>query len=1402
MKCIYTYLVVLLCCGFSAFGQNAQFVFAPSASSPTIAAIQNEYDNVNFVTLQEDLAINEGDEVAIILNNDLLAMGKAKDSKLFADNYQLQLHTSTGIVKQTLAESGFNGRYFTIRGLDEMRIGSISDFDHQYTINFEQNGVMYYIEPLSKYQASADRLAYIMYASTDVKQTTDGCGVANQVQDAEHNNPPQRKKRSGQCLTLEYAWLTDWNIYNKYGGNVNSLIARTMAILNASQNDYNIIDGLPDDVKFKVVEHIIITCDTCNPWTSVGDITLALDSFSRAANSLFDRDFDAASCLFDGFASGSTIGLAYVDGICYTGPLSGRYFGSNVIDDYSTNLNSMRSLLSHELGHNFSCSHDPSGATDIMAPTNGGFSTWSAQSQTEFATAIPNYTCMDTCMPIMLCDTIGIYGITYANNSLTNTLTFNWSSSSATATRIQFYNTQTGTWSTAVDVPSPATSYNYNYAFSGCSNGYIAYLRPLCGTSIGGGKQIYMTITRNPIPALTITPSANNVFAGVPVTFTSTQAGGGGTPTYTWFVNGVTVGTGASYTSSSFNNNDVVTCTMVSADACAVPQAVTSAGVTMQIQASILGAAVYTSASATNACSNAPITYTANVQDSSGNPYPAASIVSYQWYVNGGAVGTSSNVYVNNSPVNGDQVYVVVTVSATVGTSTATFASGTFTLGSTGPTVVPTISIASSTPVSCTNNVLTFTASTTDGGVSPGYQWLVNGANVGTNSDVFSSSSLANGDLVQCVLTSSAPCASPAVAASNTATVVISALNTPAISITATQNIICVGSTVTLSVVSYAFGGTNPSFQWKVNGVNVGSNDDTLILSTLTNGAIVSCVLASNDPCVTNVNATSNALNFIVKNAFKPIVTVNVSPTGPICQGVTKTYTATATLTGTNPVYSWQVNGTTVLTSSNTFVSSTLNNGDVVTCTMLSNSALCLQTNPTLSKGDTLVVNPTVTPDATITSNITTVCDGGFINFSATVLNDGTTPTYAWYKNGVSAGASTLLWSTNIMNNGDVFTFVVTSSAPCLTKPTDTSNAITVTVLPINLVTATITASNDTICVGNNVGFNLTAVTNSGLTPAYQWQINGANVGTNATSYSSATLANGDIVVCNVTSSATCPSTNPTPSNAIVMTVFQPTTPTVTIQASDLDICIGDTVDITAITQDGGTAPTYQWFWNSLNVNDTDTSYSNHIFENTDYVYCVMQSNALCRTRPGDTSNIITMSVSDNITPEITLTQSGIYVPVNGAITYTAATTVLPPYSISWYRNGVLTTTTTVPQWNTTVITPFDSVYAIIGGFTGCYLGNSAVSKTIYMQWPTGLDGTSNAAFVVFPNPVTTNVHIGGVQAKDQLALYDVTGKLLNLVTVSTDGVYDLPMEIYSKGIYQVRISRGNYVQVVRLIKE
>ncbi len=87
--------------------------------------------------------------------------------------------------------------------------------------------------------------------------------------------------------------------------------------------------------------------------------------------------------------------------------------------------------------------------------------------------------------------------------------------------------------------------------------------------------------------------------------------------------------------------------------------------------------------------------------------------------------------------------------------------------------VTPAITIASSPLVVCAGGAVTFTATPTNGGLSPNYDFRKNGTTIQSGtSNVLLNPALIAGDVIDCVLTSSNDCASPTTATSNSITAI------------------------------------------------------------------------------------------------------------------------------------------------------------------------------------------------------------------------------------------------------------------------------------------------------------------------------------------------------------------------------------------------------------------------------------------------------------------------------------------------------------------------------------------------------------------------------------------------------------------------------------------------------
>lgn len=620
-----------------------------------------------------------------------------------------------------------------------------------------------------------------------------------------------------------------------------------------------------------------------------------------------------------------------------------------------------------------------------------------------------------------------------------------------------------------------------------------------CGTSAASNA---VSVTVNPLPVVPVVTPAGpvTICQGQSTTLTVSNPCTG--CTFAWSGGGT--GTTKSVNTASTN-------TVTSTNSCGTSAA--SNAVTVNVT-QLPVTPIVTPAGPVSICQGQSTTLTVS------NPCVGCT---FAW--SGGGTGTTKSV--NTTSTN------TVTATNSCGTSSASNA-----VAVNVNAVLPTISIGANPGTTiCAGASVTFTANITNGGTTPAYQWRRNGLPVGTNSNTFTTTVLANNDQITCVLTSSATCATPASVTSNTLTMTVNPNLTPTITVTpSTGSTICAGTTVTFTA-AITNGGSNPSYQWKKNGLNVGTNSNTYTDPALNNNDQVTCDVTSNATCLAVATVTSSTITMTVNPNLTPAVSIVANVTNPVCAGTSVTFTATPVNGGTTPFYQWMKNGFPVGTNSSIYTDNTLNTGDIISCDMVS-SILCFTTALANSNTITMIVDPNMTPTISIVGAMNdTACQGLDAVFTATITDGGTTPIFQWKKNGTNVGTNSNIYTDNTIVAGDAITCELTSNYPCVTSAVVLSNAIVMQVLPTVLHLTSITAT-----PGLNVGpftpVTFTAgVLNGGSNPIFQWQKNGVNVGTNSNTYTTAELQSNDVVTVDVTSSIACANPKTASSNSLTMTI-------------------------------------------------------------------------------------------------------------------------------------------------------------------------------------------------------------------------------------------------------------------------
>jgi gliding motility-associated-like protein len=181
-----------------------------------------------------------------------------------------------------------------------------------------------------------------------------------------------------------------------------------------------------------------------------------------------------------------------------------------------------------------------------------------------------------------------------------------------------------------------------------------------------------------------------------------------------------------------------------------------------------------------------------------------------------------------------------------------------------------------------------------------------------------------------------------------------------------------------------------------------------------------------------------------------PAVTISAS-LATVCLGLPVTFTAAPVDGGNSPGYQWMLNGQPAGTDSSGFTISSLMNGDAVQCVMQSDAVCVLQ--PVASSN--VLAEPVVPVPVTgvsFAASATAVCKDNLVQFAAKPENGGDAPSYQWIVNGAVVGGNSSLFTTTLLNDGDVVNCIMTGSLTC-SQPVSASPAVKMTVYPLPTIT-------------------------------------------------------------------------------------------------------------------------------------------------------------------------------------------------------------------------------------------------------------------------------------------------------------------------------------------------------------
>ncbi|UPT71485.1 MAG: T9SS sorting signal type C domain-containing protein [Flavobacterium sp. JAD_PAG50586_2] len=290
-------------------------------------------------------------------------------------------------------------------------------------------------------------------------------------------------------------------------------------------------------------------------------------------------------------------------------------------------------------------------------------------------------------------------------------------------------------------------------------------------------------------------------------------------------------------------------------------------------------------------------------------------------------------------------------------------------------------------------------------------------------------------------------------ASATTSTVTVNPNVTASVAIAASpSSTICSGTNVTFTATP-TNGGT-PSYQWKLNGGNVGTNSPTYSNNALANGNTVSVVMTSTAACVTGSPATSNTVSMTVNN-LPTIATVSTPPA--ICAG-TSLNPASPTVTANGSTVtsqSWQLESA---VGSNTFNNVTL----PYTVTFADNGKKARYTATNgcgTTNGNQVILTVNAASTAATISGTTGICFGSTANLQVAITG-GLSPYTVVYSGGTL---------NSYVSNTNIPVSPTSTANYTITSVTDANGCVGTGYTGTATVTLNSTSSSDGISWSNGV---------------------------------------------------------------------------------------------------------------------------------------------------------------------------------------------------------------------------------------------------------------------------------------------------------------------------------------------
>ena len=865
----------------------------------------------------------------------------------------------------------------------------------------------------------------------------------------------------------------------------------------------------------------------------------------------------------------------------------------------------------------------------------------------------------------------------------------------------------------------------------------------LSNTVITDTLTINVAAQLTPTVALTVFPGTI-ICQGAPVTYTATTANTSGyTVNYDFRINGSSIQSGSSnsFSTTSLLNNDNVNCIItISGGSCLSSPNATSNSLLITVNNLIVPAVTLSATPGTFICSWDQPVFTAIASNTTD------AVLTYDFYINGTIVQSgSSNIY-SDFVFNGDIVKCNISLNGGTSCYTTTSAVSDELFMMVSDPVTPEVTLNSNVGTTvCNGTIVTFSAfasNTGDGAVT--YEFIVDGntaqyGSANTYSTIFSS----NASVVcQISIFGGSGCITNDFASSNTLYMQIASAVDPTVTLSANPGTsVCPGTVVTFTASAGSTGGGTVNYNFKINGSSVqNTSSNNYTTSSLANADNITCdISVSGGICLLSNTAGSNTLTMNLTAQLTPTVSLAAFPGTTICAGQSDSLTATVSNTSGGTVnYNFKVNGNSVQSgSSSSYVSSSLLNGDAVTCVITVSGGSCFTTNTATSNSLQIVISAPITPSVTLSADPPTgSCDGQPITFTATATNTGSAAiTYDFQINGTSVqtgNANTYLDFSPA--NADIVTCNISlgGTSSCYTSTTAISNEFYITISLAVTPEVTLSASpGTTICSGAAVTFNASASNTGDGSINYEFIVDGSTAQYSNSDTYTTTLSSNANVVCRIDifGGSGCITTDNATSNLLDINISSPINPSVTLSANPgTSVCPGTTVSFTAIAANTGSGSVnYNFKINGISVqNGSSNVYTTTALANGDNITCdITVSGGTCLLANTAISNTLVMNLTAQLTPAVSLAAfPGTTICAGQSVSFaaTASNTSGGTVNYDFKVNGSSVQSGGSNSFVTTSLVSADAVTCVITVSGGsCFTTNTAISNSLVIAISTAI---------------------------------------------------------------------------------